>query len=147
MTNPFAFSWTQVAIWGGLTLAFIVLLVWNKLPQMRSFKDFLDAINSAGGHIFLLALFSFYFFKTAMQLFYHTLNLPEDFVSKHEALIAQGYQFVTGMAFGGAWAALLKTMTGAKANGAPASETPVPDKLDVNSVPPATTPQSQETKR
>jgi len=127
LPNPFAFSWTQVLIWGVIVLTFVALLVARRLPQMRSFKDFLDAINSAGGHIFLLALFSFYFFKTAMQLFYHTLNLPEDFVSKHEALIAQGYQFVTGMAFGGAWAALLKTMTGAKANG-----TATPDKLDVS---------------
>lgn len=135
LSNPFAFSWTQVLLWGGAVLIFVLLLVWDKLPRMHSFKEFLDAINSAGGHIFLLAVFSLYFFKAAMQLFYHTLNLPVDFVSKHEALIAQGYQFVTGMAFGGAWAALLKTMTGAKANGAPASSA-APDTMKVEFEPP-----------
>lgn len=115
--NPFGFSWTRLALWGTVTAMLVVLLVWDKFPTMRNFKDFLDALNSSGGHIVILASFSLYFFNAAMQLFYNTLNLPEDFVTKNQALIAQGYQFVTGMAFGGAWAALLKTMTGGKADG------------------------------
>jgi hypothetical protein len=129
--NPFAFSWGQYAIWGGIAAIYLILVFGRKLPSMRTFKDFLDAINSAGGHIFLLSVFSIYFFKVAMQFIYHVLAIQTNSVSKSDAIIMAGITFVTGTAFGGAWGALLKTMTGAKANGA----TPAPDKLDVSFVP------------
>ncbi len=125
--NPFQFSWQEYAIWGTLVTVFLVLTYTKRLPSMEAFKSFVDAINSAGGHILLLALFSIYFFKVSMQYIYHVLNLPDDVVSKQNAIIMVGIGFVTGTAFGGSWAALLKTMTGAKANGTTPNEVKPPD--------------------
>lgn len=125
--NPFLFSWQEYAIWGTLIAVWMFMVYTKRLPSIETFKSFVDAINSAGGHILLLALFSIYFFKVSMQYIYHVLNLPDDVVSKQNAIIMVGIGFVTGTAFGGSWAALLKTMTGAKANGTTPNEVKPPD--------------------
>jgi hypothetical protein len=123
----FRFSWPEYAVLAVFVGVYLLLVFRNKLPGMRAFKDFADTINTAGGHIILLGLFSLYFFKAAMQFFYHVMGLPDDKVTKANAIIMTGIAFLTGTAFGGAWAALLKTMTGGKANGpAPPVEAPGP---------------------
>lgn len=124
--NPFQFSWGQYAVWGTLLGVYLILVFTKKMPAMNSFKNFVDTVNSAGGHILLLAIFSIYFFKVAMQFFYNALNLPDEIITKRDAILMTGIAFVTGTAFGGAWGALLKTMTGAKADGMPTPPTAPP---------------------
>jgi len=128
----FQIGWQQYAFLGTILLVYLVLVFTRRLPTMDSFQKFTDTINSAGGHIIILSLFSGWFFLTAMRFFLHVLGLPDETVTKHDAIIMTGVGFLTGTAFGGAWGALIKTMSGGKANGTP---NPVPDKLDVNFTP------------
>ena len=127
----FTFGWPQALIFFALIGIHLLLVFSNKMPSMASFKDFADTINSAGGHIILLSLFSGWFFISAMRFFFHTLNLPDEVISKHEALVMNAVSFLTGSAFGGAWGALIKTMSGGKANG----DGPKADAMRVGLVP------------
>src|SRR5271154_5699861 len=111
----FTFGWPQVLVLVLVALIYLLLVFANKLPSMASFKDFADTINSAGGHIIILTLFSAWFFISAMRLIFHIMAMPEELISKQNAIIMAGVGFVTGTAFGGAWGALLKTMSGIKA--------------------------------
>lgn len=129
----FQFNWQEFAVFAVVIVIYLLLVFRNKMPSMGAFKEFVDAINTAGGHIFLLSLFSLYFFRTAMRFFFHVLSLPDEEITKHEAIIMTGIGFLTGTAFGGAWGALIKTMSGGRANGV----TPHPI---VDSTPPAPEP-------
>lgn len=123
----FQFGWPQYIFFGAALVVYLVLVFGNKLPSMKSFQEFTDTINSAGGHIIILSIFSGWFFLTAMRFFFHVLGLPDEMVTKHEAIIMTGVGFITGTAFGGAWGALIKTMSGGRANGgAPAPDTLTP---------------------
>lgn len=127
----FQIGWQQYAFLATILVVYLVLVFSNRLPTMESFQKFTDTINSAGGHIIILSLFSGWFFLTAMRFFLHVLGLPDETITKHDAIIMTGVGFLTGTAFGGAWGALIKTMSGGKANGGvPAA----PDQLAVNFV-------------
>lgn len=114
-------------------LAVFLVLVFSRRISMAAFKDFTDTINTAGGHIVLLSLFSGWFFVTAMRFFLHVLGLPDEVITKHDAIIMTGVGFLTGTAFGGAWGALIKTMSGGKANGG--GPPPGPDTLTATVTP------------
>jgi hypothetical protein len=113
----FQLGWQQYAVFGILVAVYLVLTFANKLPAMDAFKNFLDAINSAGGHIFILSIFTLLSIKVSMQFIYHTMGLPGDVVTKNQAVIGQGISYVTGVLTGSFLGALLKTMSGGKANG------------------------------
>jgi len=112
----FSLHLPQYIMLGVLFLGYMVLTFSNRLPKMASFKDFLDAVNSAGGHIFLLTLLTLWSIKIAMQFFYHILALP-DVMTKDQAIVTAGITFVQGTLAGTFIGALLKTMSGGKANG------------------------------
>lgn len=126
----FQIQWPQYAILGAVLLTYLLLAYTNKLPSMQAFKDFADVINSAGGNIILLALFTAWSIKIAMQFFYHILALSSETISKQDAIVTAGIAFVTGTLVGTFAGALIKTMTGAKANGLPAA----PDTLSASFV-------------
>lgn len=115
-------EWFQIP-WQGYAALLVILVTYlllsfmNKLPSMDSFRNFADTINSAGGHILLLSLFTLLSIKIAMQFFYHVLGLPGDTITKAEATISVGMAFVQGTLAGTFIGALLKTMSGGKANG------------------------------
>lgn len=126
---------------------YLLLTFKNKLPTIESVKSFADVINSAGGHILVLSGFSAWFFSVAVGYIYHVLSLPDEITTKHDAIIMTAVGFVTGTAFGGAWSALLKTMSGGAANGipktasVPVAVTPVqPEVIVPPPVPPAQPP-------
>lgn len=126
----FTVGWPEYGMLILFLLCYMVLALRNKLPTMQAFKDFADVINSAGGNILLLGLFTAWAIRIAMQFFYHLLALPDDRLSKADAIVTAGIAFVTGSIFGTFAGALIKTLTGGKANGSGA----VP-KLDVGFVP------------
>lgn len=123
--------------WPEYAFIVLVLLLWafmayrNKLPNMQAFKDFADVINSAGGNILLLTGFTAWSLSISMRFFYYLLALPDDRLSKSDAIVTAGITFVTGSVFGLFAGALIKTLTGGKANGT----LPVPDKLAASVVP------------
>ena len=129
---------------GFIVCVYLLLVFTDRLPSIDSVRSFADVINSAGGHILVLAAFSAWFFDVAIKFIFHILGLPDEMVTKHDAIIMTAIGFVTGTAFGGAWSALLKTMSGGQANGVPkpAPAPPLPSPAIVNNVhqaPPAPT--------
>jgi len=128
-------GWPEYTVLAVMLLCYMVLALRNRLPSMQSFKDFADVINSAGGNIILLSLFTAWSVKIAMQFFYHLLALPNDELSKADAIVTAGIAFVTGTLVGTFAGALIKTLTGGKANGAPPPAIP---SLDVSFVPGST---------
>jgi len=117
----------------GLILLYLLAARFKLLPSMQSLKDFVDAFNSAGMHIVLLSAFSAWSVMIAVRYIYHVLTLPQETLTKGEAMIAVGISFVTGQLSGQFIGALLKTMSGGKANGAPPPA--VPDALHASVVP------------
>jgi hypothetical protein len=117
----------------GIVLAVYLLLAFTRrLPSMQSFKDLADVVNTAGGHILLLSVFTLFSIRIAMHFIYFTMTLGGDTISKAQAEISVGIAFVTGTLAGTFIGALLKTMSGGKANGTP----PAPDKLTASVAPP-----------
>jgi hypothetical protein len=116
-----------------LLAAYLFLAFTRRLPTMQSFKDLADVINTAGGHILLLSVFTIFSIRIAMHFIYFTMDLPGDTITKAQAEISVGISFVTGTLAGTFIGALLKTMSGGKANGIPP---PSPDKLSASVVPP-----------
>lgn len=128
----FQITWQGYVLLGLFIAAVVLLAVTRRLPPMSSFKDFADVVNSAGGNIILLALFTAWSVKIAMQFFYHVLALPVDHLTKADAIVTAGIAFVTGTLVGTFAGALIKTLTGGKANGTAASG---PDALRVDFTP------------
>lgn len=120
----FTWGWPQYILIGAIMACYLLLAYRDRLPPMSAFKDFLDSINSAGGHIFLLLILSVWSIRIAMQFFYHLLSLPQEQFDKNAALITAGITFVQGSLCGTFIGALIKTMSGGKANGTGSSAVP-----------------------
>jgi hypothetical protein len=128
----FTWAWPQYAIIAAVLCCYMLLALRNKLPPMSAFKDFLDSVNSSGGHIFLLLILTVWSIRIAMQFFYHLMSLPQEMVDKNSAIITAGITFVQGTLAGTFIGALLKTMSGGKANG---GGPPVADRMTASLVP------------
>jgi hypothetical protein len=128
----FTVGWPEYTVLAVCVVSYVALAFNNRLPSMQAFKDFADVINSAGGNILLLSIFTAWSIKIAMQFFYHLLGLPDDRLSKADAIVTAGIAFVTGTLVGTFAGALIKTLTGGKANGAGA---PGPDTLRASLAP------------
>jgi hypothetical protein len=113
-----------------LVMAFIVLLWFKRLPSIQSLQGLADLLNTKGGIVMLLTLLSITFFAAGMRMMYWAVNMQLDGkLTTDNALIISAFNFCTGTAFGGSFAALLKTMTGEEpSKKAPAGEEvpPVP---------------------
>ena len=94
---------------GLLILAAIVILsLAKKLPSAEGFDHFLHALDSRGGNLLLLAIFTFVSYEGSIKLIYFVINHN---VSQNPATIA-GISWVTGAAFGGFSSTLFKAMSG-----------------------------------
>lgn len=91
-----------------------VFMQWHgRLPSTDSIQEFITMLNSRGGNILVLTCLSMYFFKYAVYLFFHLLQLTrEGKITPDNAFALMAVQFLTTTAFGGFSGALLKTMTG-----------------------------------
>jgi hypothetical protein len=121
--NFLTWNWQQYAVIFLLMLCYMVLAFRNKLPPMSAFKDFLDSINSAGGHIFILLVLSVWSVRIEMQYIYYVIGLPDMAFDKHSSVIMVGLSAVQAGLAGTFIGALLKTMSGGKANGTPQPDT------------------------
>lgn len=98
---------------GGFIALLISLKLAEKMPSTQGWHDALASLNSRGGNILILSLFSVYFFHHAMTLFYHLLDMVQNNQLKPDnAFALMALQFASATAFGGFSGALLKTMTG-----------------------------------
>lgn len=99
-------------------VALALLLIWlllqlsGKMPAVHSWHQFLESFNSRGGNILILGGLSMFFFVQSMRLFYQVIDMAKAGVIKQDnAFILMALQFTTSSAFGGAFGAMLKTMT------------------------------------
>jgi hypothetical protein len=90
------------------------IVVWRKAwPDAQVIHDAIEMLNSKGGIILLLWLTSMMFFGAGIEMVYWGVNkMIEGKLTTDNALILSSFNFITGSAFGGAFGALLKTMTG-----------------------------------
>lgn len=109
----------DVALVLGVLLVLWAVLQWNnKLPSTKSIQELMSTLNSRGGNIMILTFLSWAFFKVGMALFYNILDrIADGRITPDNAVVATSIAFVTGTAFGGAFGALLKTMTGESSKG------------------------------
>lgn len=118
----FTWGWPHFLLIGSLMGMYLLLSFRNKLPPMSAFKEFLDAVNSAGGHIFILLILSIWAIRIEMQFIYHVIALPDEDFSKHNSVIMVGLSAVQAGLAGTFTGALLKTMSGGKAETVPPIE-------------------------
>ena len=98
---------------GVLFTTVITLMLLDRLPSVQGFHSFLNSLNSRGGNIMLLFGAGMYFFARSMRVFYYLFEATrQGFIAQDNAFALMGLQFATSTAFGGAFGALLKTMTG-----------------------------------
>lgn len=92
---------------------FIVMWWFGKLPTIATIHGLAEIANTKGGIILLLYAMSFVFFYSGMRYSYWVMSKSQDGkLTTENALIMATFAFVTGSAFGGAFSAMLKTMTG-----------------------------------
>lgn len=95
-----------------LTL-WLLLVKWGRHPSISDILSIVSVVNSRGGNILVLGGISLYFFTTAVRMFQFSLHeVAEKRLTPDNAVLMMGLQFVTGVAFGGAFGAMLKAMTG-----------------------------------
>jgi hypothetical protein len=124
----FQFGWPQYALLLLVTSVYLVLVFTNKMPSMNTFKEFVDTINTSGAQILVLGIFTAWSITISMRLFFHLLGLREGQITKGDVIVSGAVSYVTGQLSGQFIGALLKTMSGGKANGAPPPiETPPVD--------------------
>jgi len=90
------------------------VVVWRKAwPSAAVLHDLVDLMNTKGGIILLLWMTSMIFFGVGMKMVYWGVNrMLEGKLSTDNALILSAFNWITGSAFGGAFGAMIKTMTG-----------------------------------
>jgi hypothetical protein len=92
---------------------YLVLAIANKLPAVESIRRLMSALDDRGGNIVVLVALTVWFFAQAIYMFYYAINMiGSGKIDGKDAVLLMGLQFVTGVAFGGSFGALLKTLNG-----------------------------------
>jgi hypothetical protein len=99
---------------GSLFALLVFALIWGKrMPSIQGLIDCANILNSKGGNLLLLALMSAGFFWSAVHFAYYLIELMVNkTLTADNAIALSTFNFVTGTAFGGAFGALLKGMSG-----------------------------------
>jgi uncharacterized membrane protein len=92
----------------------IALYLWKHGPPSKeAMHDTIEMLNTKGGIILLLWVTSLVFFFVGIRMVYWGVNMMiENKLSSDNALILSAFNWITGAAFGGAFGAMIKTMTG-----------------------------------
>jgi hypothetical protein len=97
-------------------LIFLLLayILWRYgMPSLEEWETLVRLLNTKGGIILLLWITSLIFFAVGMRMVYWGVNMMLDNkLSSDNALILSAFNWITGAAFGGAFSAMIKTMTG-----------------------------------
>lgn len=114
---------TTVVIWA-------VLNYLNLLPDIASVQKLIGIMNDRGGNLVQLLFLTIYFFKWSVWFFIYSMNKVENGnLTKDDTIMIMAITFVTGTAFGGAWGAFLKTMTGTDSQTRHADIPPTPQPM------------------
>lgn len=123
-------GWFLYSLLFVMAVIFGVMWWFGKLPSIAMIHGLAEIANTKGGIILLLYVMCFSFFYSGMRYVYWVMAKSQDGkLTVSDGLIMAGFAFVTGSAFGGAQAAMLKTMTGdSTVSTPPAPEIPTPSK-------------------
>ncbi len=107
-------STTAVEItFAGLVIAYGLMSYFKLLPSIEALRSTAEVLNTKGGNILLLTGMSMIFFFIGMRFIYWSVDMIIDGkLTADNAMALTGVSWVTGTVFGGAFGALLKTMTG-----------------------------------
>lgn len=97
------------------TILSIFTVMWwcRRFPSVDTVQQLATIINSRGGNILWLGIFSMVFFFTALRYTYWVLNrIVDGKIDATNAIVLAGFTFITGSAFGGAFTSMVKAMTG-----------------------------------
>lgn len=107
---------TNYVLWliGVVFFFTIVVMQWKgKLPQVKSVQDLATALNSRGGNILILGLFSAGFFIASLRFTYWIISRASDGkITVENSVAMAAFTWMTGSAFGGAFTSMVKAMTG-----------------------------------
>lgn len=96
----------------------IAIMQWHgKLPKMSALQDLSATVNSPGGNILLLTSLTVIFFFSGARFTYWVISNSHEtagMIKAGDGLVMAFFSFATGNMAGGAFGALLKTMTGEK---------------------------------
>ena len=107
------FTIYDLAFFGAIVFAFVILRLKDQAPTVAGLRDFVNVLDSRGGNILLLALFSAYGFTATMRLFYVAFALfTAKALEPQNAVLLMALQFCTTSVFAGSFGAMLKTMSG-----------------------------------
>jgi hypothetical protein len=96
-----------------LVAVYVLLKMTNNLPAVESIRRLMSALDDRGGNIVVLVALTVWFFAQAIYMFYFAINMiGSGKIDGKDAVLLMGLQFVTGVAFGGSFGALLKTLNG-----------------------------------
>lgn len=102
----------------GAFVLLLILIFTNRIPTLQTFRIAMRALNDRGGNILVLLILTGWFFHASLGLFYYAIEaMKHKELDDKSAVLLMGLQFVTGVAFGGVFGALLKTMTGSDSQG------------------------------
>lgn len=96
-----------------LLIVIAVFLWFDRLPSLTSIHGLAEIANTKGGIILLLYAMSLMFFFVGIRFGYWVISgSHEGKITVENGLVMAMFGFLTGSAFGGAFSAMLKTMTG-----------------------------------
>jgi hypothetical protein len=111
-----------MSIWGHVELivAAVVFLAaiglfshYRLWPAVTSVRDLAELLNTKGGIILMLGAMSLIFFFTGMRwLYWSTMLIVHKELAADNALVLNGFNWVSGAAFMGAFGAMLNAMKG-----------------------------------
>jgi len=82
-------------------------------PAVTSVRDLAELLNTKGGIILMLGAMSMVFFFTGMRwLYWSTMLIVHKELAADNALVLNGFNWVSGAAFMGAFGAMLNAMKG-----------------------------------
>jgi hypothetical protein len=98
----------------GLFFVTIGIFSYFKLwPSVGSVRDLAELLNTKGGVILMLGAMSMAFFFTGMRwLYWSTMLIVHKELAADNALVLNGFNWISGAAFMGAFGAMLNAMKG-----------------------------------
>ena len=92
-----------------------LLIILKRMPSVEGFEHFLASLNSKGGNIAILTLFTYIAMVQTVRWFYHILGMVTAHqLTESNSIATLGAQFLTTTVFGMFAGALISTLTGMK---------------------------------
>lgn len=112
-----------------LVFVFIGLMAFKRLPSVEGWGHFLESLNTKGGNILILTIFTQISLTHTIRWMYHIIEMVHlHELTENNVYATTGIQFLSTTAFGMFAGALISTLTGISTKGTNAkTDVPPPD--------------------